>query len=75
MKYLEQKQMKTKITDRQLMMFVDGEISYTDELFMSIVAGMVQDSPQGEELRKRLDLFIKTRSILKQLIEEKNEDL
>ena len=59
--------MEKKITDRQLMMFADGELN-NKELAMDIVAKILEDSPEGEDVRKRLDVFVKTRSVLKSLL-------
>ena len=65
--------MKSKITDRQLMMFADGELN-NKELSMDIVAKILEDSPEGEDVRKRLNVFVKTRSaLINALIGEKNE--
>ena len=55
--------MKSKITDRQLMMFADGELN-NKELAMDIVTKILEDSPEGEDVRKRLNVFVKTRSAL-----------
>ena len=59
--------MKSKITDRQLMMFADGELN-NKELSMDIITKVLEDSPEGEDVRKRLDVFVKTRSVLKSLL-------
>tara|TARA_Y100001949_G_scaffold128093_1_gene109618 strand:- start:1453 stop:1668 length:216 start_codon:yes stop_codon:yes gene_type:complete len=59
--------MKSKITDRQLMKFADGELN-NKELAMDIVAKILEDSPEGDDLRKRLNVFVKTRSVLKSLL-------
>ena len=59
--------MEKKITDRQLMMFADGELN-NKELAMDIVTKILEDSPEGEDVRKRLDVFVKTRSVLKSLL-------
>ena len=59
--------MKSKITDRQLMMFADGELN-NKELAMDIITKVLEDSPEGEDVRKRLDVFVKTRSLLKSLL-------
>ena len=66
--------MKIKcFSDEDLMKFADGEIPYTDDLHIESVAHLLSDSPQGEELRKRIEVFIKTRTILKRLIGERND--
>ena len=59
--------MEKKITDEQLMMFADGELN-NKELAMDIVAKILEDSPKGEDVRKRLNVFVKTRSVLKSLL-------
>ena len=59
--------MKSKITDKQLMMFADGELN-NKELSMDIITKVLEDSPEGEDVRKRLDVFVKTRSVLKSLL-------
>jgi len=59
--------MKSKITDRQLMMFADGELN-NKELSMDIITKVLEDSPEGEDVRKRLNVFVKTRSVLKSLL-------
>ena len=59
--------MKSKITDRQLMMFADGELN-NKELSMDIVTKVLEDSPEGYDIRKRLNVFVKTRSVLKSLL-------
>ena len=64
--------MDKKITDRQLMMFADGELN-NKELAMDIVAKILEESPDGEDVRKRLDVFVKTRSVLKSLLGKKND--
>ena len=59
--------MKSKITDRQLMMFADGELN-NKELSMDIVTKVLEDSPEGYDIRKRLNVFVKTSSVLKSLL-------
>ena len=59
--------MEKKITDEQLMMFADGELN-NKELSMDIVAKILEDSPEADDVRKRLDVFVKTRSVLKSLL-------
>ena len=59
--------MKSKITDKQLMMFADGELN-NKELSMDIVAKILEDSPEADDVRKRLDVFVKTSSVLKSLL-------
>ena len=55
--------MKSKITDRQLMMFADGELN-NKELSMDIIHKVLQDGDEADDVRKRLNVFIKTRSAL-----------
>ena len=59
--------MDKKITDRQLMMFADGELE-NKELSMDIITKILEDSPEADDLRKRLNVFVKTRSVLKSLL-------
>ena len=54
--------MKTRSTDMQLMRFADQESS--KELSMDIIAVIVQDSPEAEDLRIRLEVFTTTRHLL-----------
>ena len=49
------------------MMFADGELN-NKELAMDIITKVLEDSPEGEDVRKRLDVFVKTRSVLKSLL-------
>ena len=62
--------MKNKITDRQLMMFADGELN-NKELSMDIIHKVLEDSDEGYDIRKRLNVFVKTRTLLKQIIGKK----
>jgi len=64
--------MEKKITDRQLMMFADGELN-NKELSMDIIHKVLQDGDEGDDLRKRLNVFVKTRSVLKSLLRNKND--
>ena len=65
--------MEKKITDRQLMMFADGELN-SKELSMDIIHKVLEDSPEAEDVRKRLNVFVKTRSaLINALIGEKND--
>ena len=60
--------MKTKrFSDEDLMKFADGELN-NKELSMDIITKVLEDSPEGEDVRKRLDVFVKTRSVLKSLL-------
>ena len=54
--------MKSKFTDMQLMKFADQESS--KELSMDIIAIIVQDSPEAEDIRTRLEVFTTTRHLL-----------
>ena len=49
------------------MMFADGELN-NKELSMDIVAKILEDSPEADDVRKRLNVFVKTRSVLKSLL-------
>ena len=67
------KKMKTKcFSDEDLMKFADGELN-NKELSMDIIHKVLQDGDEADDVRKRLNVFVKTRSILKKLIGEKNE--
>ena len=61
---------KNKITDEQLMMFADGELN-NKELAMDIVHKVLEDSDEAYDIRKRLNVFVKTRTLLKQIIGKK----
>jgi len=54
--------MKTRFTDMQLMKFADQESS--KELSMDIIAVIVQDTPEAEDVRTRLKVFTTTRHLL-----------
>ena len=65
--------MKIKcFSDEDLMKFADGELN-NKELSMDIIHKVLEDSDEADDVRKRLNVFVKTRSILKKLIGEKNE--
>jgi hypothetical protein len=65
--------MKTKcFSDEDLMKFADGEIN-NKELSMDIISKLLEDSPEADDVRLRLDVFTKTRSILKSLVGAKND--
>ena len=49
------------------MMFADGELN-NKELSMDIIHKVLQDGDEGDDLRKRLNVFVKTRSVLKSLL-------
>ena len=59
--------MKNKITDRQLMMFADGELN-NKELSMDILSELLKDTPESEILAKRLEVFTSTRNALLNLV-------
>ena len=61
---------KNTITDEQLMMFADGELN-NKELAMDIVHKVLEDSDEGYDIRQRLNVFVKTRTLLKQIIGKK----
>jgi hypothetical protein len=63
--------MKTKFTDEVLMMFADGELN-SKELSMDIIHKVLEDSPEAEDVRKRLNVFTTTRHLLINL-GEKND--
>jgi hypothetical protein len=54
--------MKTRFTDMQLMRFADQEGS--KELSMDIIGLIVQDTPEAEDVRIRLEVFTTTRHLL-----------
>jgi hypothetical protein len=62
--------MKSKFTDMQLMKFADQESS--KELSMDIIGVIVQDTPEAEDIRTRLEVFTTTRNLLIKL-GEKND--
>jgi len=55
--------MKNKFSDRQLMMFADGELN-NKELSMDILSELLEDTPESKVLSKRLDVFTSTRNAL-----------
>jgi len=68
------KKMKTKcFSDEDLMKFADGELN-NKELSMDIIHKVLEDGPEADDVRKRLNVFVKTRSaLINALIGEKNE--
>ena len=66
--------MKTKcFSDEDLMKFADGELN-SKELSMDIIHKVLEDSPEADDVRKRLDVFTTTRSaLINTLIGDKNE--
>jgi len=65
--------MKTRFTDMQLMRFADQESS--KELSMDIIAVIVQDTPEAEDLRIRLEVFTTTRHLLINLGEKNDKQV
>ena len=56
--------MKIKcFSDEDLMKFADGELN-NKELAMDIINKVLEDSPEADDVRKRLNVFTKTRSAL-----------
>ena len=56
--------MKTKcFSDEDLMKFADGELN-NKELSMDIIHKVLQDGDEADDVRKRLNVFVKTRSAL-----------
>ena len=68
------KKMKSKcFSDEDLMKFADGELN-NKELSMDIIHKVLQDGDEADDVRKRLNVFVKTRSaLINALIGEKNE--
>ena len=67
--------MKTKcFSDEDLMKFADGELN-NKELSMDIIHKVLQDGDEADDVRKRLNVFTKTRSaLINALIGERNEN-
>ena len=56
--------MKTKcFSDEDLMKFADGELN-NKELSMDIIHKVLQDDDEADDVRKRLNVFTKTRNAL-----------
>ena len=56
--------MKIKcFSDEDLMKFADGELN-NKELAMDIINKVLEDSPEADDVRKRLNVFTKTRTAL-----------
>ena len=66
--------MKTKcFSDEDLMKFADGELN-SKELSMDIIHKVLQDGDEADDVRKRLNVFVKTRSaLINSLIGNKND--
>ena len=67
--------MKNKcFSDEDLMKFADGELN-NKELSMDIIHKVLQDGDEADDVRKRLNVFTKTRSaLINALIGERNEN-
>ena len=67
--------MKIKcFSDEDLMKFADGQLN-NKELSMDIIHKVLEDSPEADDVRKRLNVFTKTRSaLINALIGERNEN-
>ena len=52
-----------RFSDEDLMKFADGELN-NKELAMDIIHKILEDSPEADDVRKRLNVFTKTRSAL-----------
>ena len=58
------KKMKSKrFSDEDLMKFADGELN-NKELSMDIIHKVLQDGDEADDVRKRLNVFTKTRNAL-----------
>jgi hypothetical protein len=56
--------MKNKcFSDEDLMKFADGELN-NKEMSMDIINKVLEDSPEAEDVRKRLNVFTATRNTL-----------
>ena len=67
--------MKIKcFSDEDLMKFADGELN-NKELAMDIIHKVLQDGDEGDDLRKRLNVFTKTRTaLINALIGDKHDN-
>ena len=52
-----------RFSDEDLMKFADGELN-NKELSMDIIHKVLQDGDEADDVRKRLNVFTKTRSAL-----------
>ena len=59
----------SKITDEQLMMFADGELN-NKELSMDIMSALIKGD---KNLSARLDVFVKTSTLLRSLITKEKD--
>ena len=66
--------MKSKrFSDEDLMKCADGELD-NKELSMDIIHQVLQDGDEADDLRKRLNVFVKTRSaLINSLLGDKND--
>ena len=56
--------MKSKqFSDEDLMKFADGELN-NKELSMDIIGILLEESPEADDVRKRLNVFTQTRNAL-----------
>ena len=60
---------KPKFTDMQLMKFADGELN-DRELSMDIISALINGD---KELKGRLDVFVKTSTLLKGLLTKEKD--
>ena len=60
---------KPKFTDMQLMKFADGELN-NRELSMDIISALIKGD---KELNARLDVFVKTSTLLKGLLTKEKD--
>jgi|TARA_B110000263_G_C15311798_1_gene513873 anti-sigma factor RsiW len=60
---------KPKFTDEQLMMFADGELN-NKELSMDIMSALIKGD---KDLSARLDVFVKTSTLLRSLITKEKD--
>ena len=60
---------KPEFTDEQLMMFADGELN-NKELSMDIMSALIKGD---KDLSARLDVFVKTSTLLRSLITKEKD--
>ena len=60
---------KPKFTDMQLMKFADGELN-DRELSMDIISALINGD---KELKGRLDVFVKTSTLLRSLLTKEKD--
>ena len=61
--FVENKMKNKCFSDEDLMKFADGELN-NKELSMDIIHKVLQDGDEADDVRKRLNVFTKTRSAL-----------